>query len=65
MGTGTGEGEAEAADAAEEVDEARRWCHGFSFPAGWGVAGSRSPWKNEVTSGLTLVSMICQRPSEK
>lgn len=64
MGAGAGEGEAEAADAAEEVDEARGGGHCFSFRAGCG-AGSRSPWKNEVTSGLTLVSMICQRPSEK
>lgn len=64
VGTGAGEGEAEATDAAEEVDEARGGDHCFPARAGCG-AGSRSPWKNEVTSGLTLVSMICQRPSEK
>ncbi len=58
------EGETEAADAAEQVDEARAGHFSDLSGTGW-CGGSISSWKKAVMSGLTEVSTICQRPSER
>jgi len=56
--------ETEAADAAEQVDEAGAGHFSDLSGTGW-CGGSISSWKKAVMSGLTEVSMICQRPSER